>query len=155
MKMNRLILYRWSIALLLILNLATLLYVLGKLPNHDVRPMEGRPFMLLKKLNLSDETMLQIKEFGRLHRQEILELNRIEQEYVYKALTENENLREYENQIAIIENQKIEVTRNHFRDIEKLLDNSQKEAFISIKKDLVRSLFRSKKPEIRHPRPLK
>jgi protein CpxP len=155
MKMNRLILYRWSIALLLILNLATLLYVLGKLPNHDVRPMEGRPFMLLKKLNLSDENFSKVEEFARLHHQKILELNRLEQGIIYLALTENENLSEYDNQISKIENQKIEVTRNHFRDIEKLLDNSQKEAFISIKKDLVRSLFRSKKPEIRHPRPLK
>jgi len=153
--MNRLILYRWSIALLLILNLATLLYVLGKLPNHDVRPMEGRPFMLLKKLNLSDENFSKVEEFARLHHQKILELNRLEQGIIYLALTENENLSEYDNQISKIENQKIEVTRNHFRDIEKLLDNSQKEAFISIKKDLVRSLFRSKKPEIRHPRPLK
>ena len=153
--MNRLILYRWSIALLLILNLATLLYVLGKLPNHDVRPMEGRPFMLLKKLNLSDENFSKVEEFARLHHQKILELNRLEQGIIYLALTENENLSEYDNQISKIENQKIEVTRKHFDEIENLLDDRQKEAFISIKADLVRALFRTKRPPIRHPRPLK
>ena len=153
--MNRLILYRWSIALLLILNLATLLYVLGKLPNHDVRPMEGRPFMLLKKLNLSDENFSKVEEFARLHHQKILELNRLEQGIIYLALTENENLSEYDNQISKIENQKIEVTRKHFDEIENLLDAMQKEAFISIKADLVRALFRTKRPLIRHPRPLK
>jgi len=153
--MNRLILYRWSIALLLILNLATLLYVLGKLPNHDVRPMEGRPFMLLKKLNLSDENFSKVEEFARLHHQKILELNRLEQGFIYQALMEQENLSEYENQIAIIEIQKIEVTREHFNDIENLLDTRQKEAFISIKEDLVRALFRNKRPPIRHPRPSK
>ena len=153
--MNRLILYRWSIALLLILNLATLLYVLGKLPNHDVRPMEGRPFMLLKKLNLSDENFSKVEEFARLHHQKILELNRLEQGIIYLALTENENLSEYDNQISKIENQKIEVTRKHFDEIENLLDARQKEAFISIKADLVRALFRTKRPPIRHPRPLK
>jgi len=152
--MNRLILYRWSIALLLILNLATLLYVLGKLPNHDVRPMEGRPFMLLKKLNLSDENFSKVEEFARLHHQKILELNRLEQGIIYLALTENENLSEYDNQISKIENQKIEVTRKHFDEIENLLDARQKEAFISIKADLVRALFRTKRPPIRRPRPV-
>ena len=152
--MNRLILYRWSIALLLILNLATLLYVLGKLPNHDVRPMEGRPFMLLKKLNLSDENFSKVEEFARLHHQKILELNRLEQGIIYLALTENENLSEYDNQISKIENQKIEVTRKHFDEIENLLDDRQKEAFISIKADLVRALFRTKRPPIRRPRPV-
>ena len=152
--MNRLILYRWSIALLLILNLATLLYVLGKLPNHDVRPMEGRPFMLLKKLNLSDENFSKVEEFARLHHQKILELNRLEQGIIYLALTENENLSEYDNQISKIENQKIEVTRKHFDEIENLLDARQKESFISIKADLVRALFRTKRPPIRRPRPV-
>jgi len=64
-------------------------------------------------------------------------------------------LSEYENQIAIIENQKIEVTREHFDDIENLLDTRQKAAFNSIKEDLVRSLFRAKRPPIRHSRPVK
>lgn len=155
MVMNRVLLYRWSIAFLLILNFLTLFYVFGKLPNHDERPTEGSPIELLRKLNLSDDIILQIKEFGRLHHQEILELNRLEQDFIYKALTENENLKKYENQIAIIENQKIAVTRKHFRDIENLLDSSQKKAFISIKKDFVKALFGSKRPPIKRPNRVK
>lgn len=155
MDMNRLLLYRWCIAVLLILNLSTLIFVLRKLPNHDIKPPEGSPFMLLKQMKLSEDTMLQIKEFGRLHRQEILELNRLEQDYIYMALTENENSEEYKNQISIIENKKIEITREHFSDIENLLNASQKEDFISIKKAIVISLFESKRPPIRHPRPVK
>ncbi len=111
--------------------------------------------MLLRDLNLSDENFLKVEEFARLHHQKILELNRLEQGFIYQALMEQENLSEYENQIAIIEIQKIEVTREHFNDIENLLDTRQKEAFISIKENLVRALFRNKRPPIRHPRPSK
>lgn len=152
--MNRLKLYQWSIALLLVLNLTTLLYVLERSPNHD-RPAKDRPIMLLRDLKLSDEDFSKVEEFARLHHQKILELNRLEQGFIYQALMEQENLSEYKNQIAIIEIQKIEVTREHFDDIENLLDTRQKEAFISIKEDLVRSLFRNKRPPIRHPRPSK
>lgn len=152
--MNRLKLYQWCIALLLVLNLTTLLYVLERSPNHD-RPVNDRPIMLLRDLNLSDENFLKVEEFARLHHQKILELNRLEQEFIYQALMEQENLSEYKNQIAIIEIQKIDVTREHFDDIENLLDTRQKEAFISIKKDLVRALFRNKRPPIRHQRPSK
>ena len=154
MVMNRLKLYQWSVALLLVLNLATLLYVLERSTKHD-RSVNDRPIMLLRDLNLSDENFLKVEEFARLHHQKILELNRLEQGIIYLALTENENLSEYDNQISKIENQKIEVTRKHFDEIENLLDARQKEAFISIKADLVRALFRTKRPLIRHPRPLK
>lgn len=152
--MNRLLLYKWSVALLLILNLATLLYVLRLSPNRDIQLAENGPIILLKELNLSDENFSKVQELGRLHNQKILELNKLEQDLIYQALIEHENFREHENQIAIIEKQKIEVTRKHFRDIENLLDPNQKEAFISIKMDLIKALFRSKRPPIRHPRPL-
>ena len=151
--MNRLKLYQWSVALLLVLNLATLLYVLERSTKHD-RSVNDRPIMLLRDLNLSDENFSKVEEFARLHHQKILELNRLQQGFIYQALMEQENLSEYENQIAIIENQKIEVTREHFDDIENLLDTRQKAAFNSIKEDLVRSLFRTKIP-IRHSRPVK
>lgn len=153
--MNRLKIYQWSVALLLVLNFATLLYVLEISPNHDVRPAKDRPIMLLRDLKLSDEDFSKVEEFARLHHQKILELNRLEIGFIYKALMQQENLIEYKNQIAIIENQKIEVTRKHFDDIENLLDDRQKEAFISIKQDLVRVLFRTKRPPIRRPRPIK
>lgn len=152
--MNRLKLYQWSVALLLVLNLATLLYVLERSTKHD-RSVNDRPIMLLRDLNLSDENFSKVEEFARLHHQKILELNRLQQGFIYQALMEQENLSEYENQIAIIENQKIEVTREHFDDIENLLDTRQKAAFNSIKEDLVRSLFRTKRPPIRHSRPVK
>ena len=152
--MNRLKLYQWSVALLLVLNLATLLYVLERSTKHD-RSVNDRPIMLLRDLNLSDENFSKVEEFARLHHQKILELNRLQQGFIYQALMEQENLSEYENQIAIIENQKIEVTREHFDDIENLLDTRQKAAFNSIKEDLVRSLFRAKRPPIRHSRPVK
>ena len=108
--------------------------------------------MLLKDLNLSDENFSKVEEFARLHHQKILELNRLEQGLIYQALTQNENLSEYDNQICKIENQKIEVTRKHFYEIENLLDDRQKEAFISIKVDLIRALFLTKRP--RRPRPI-
>ena len=152
--MNRLKLYQWSVALLLVLNLATLLYVLERSTIHD-RSVNDRPIMLLRDLNLSDENFLKVEEFARLHHQKILELNRLQQGFIYQALMEQENLSEYENQIAIIENQKIEVTREHFDDIENLLDTRQKATFNSIKEDLVRSLFRAKRPPIRHSSPVK
>jgi|SaaInl6LU_22_DNA_1037377.scaffolds.fasta_scaffold74972_1 hypothetical protein len=150
--MNRLKLYQWSVALLLALNLATLLYVLKRSPNHDDEPAKDRRIMLLKDLNLSDENFSKVEEFARLHHQKILELNRLEQGLIYQALTQNENLSEYDNQICKIENQKIEVTRKHFYEIENLLDDRQKEAFISIKVDLIRALFLTKRP--RRPRPI-
>ena len=150
--MNRLKLYQWSVALLLGLNLATLLYVLKRSPNHDDQSAKDRPIMLFRDLNLSNENFTKVEEFARLHHQKILELNRLEQGFIYQALTENENLSEYENQIGIIENQKIEVTRKHFNEIENLLDAKQKESFIPIKADLIRALFLTKRP--RRPRPI-
>jgi hypothetical protein len=150
--MNRLKLYQWSVALLLGLNLATLLYVLKRSPNHDDQSAKDRPIMLFRDLNLSNENFSKVEEFARLHHQKILELNRLEQGFIYQALTENENLSEYENQIGIIENQKIEVTRKHFNEIENLLDAKQKESFIPIKADLIRALFLTKRP--RRPRPI-
>ena len=153
--MNRLKLYQWSVALLLGLNLATLLYVLKRSPNHDDQSAKDRPIMLFRDLNLSNENFSKVEEFARLHHQKILELNRLQQGFIYQALMEQENLSEYENQIAIIENQKIEVTREHFDDIKNLLDTRQKATFNSIKEDLVRSLFRDKRPPIRHSRPVK
>jgi len=150
--MNRLKLYQWSVALLLGLNLATLLYVLKRSPNHYGQLAKDRPIMLFRDLNLSNENFSKVEEFARLHHQKILELNRLEQGFIYQALTENENLSEYENQIGIIENQKIEVTRKHFNEIENLLDAKQKESFIPIKADLIRALFLTKRP--RRPRPI-
>lgn len=152
--MNRLLLYRWSIAILLILNLVTLIYVTGRYPVHEDRPIEGGPLMIFRKLNMPDETLLKVEELGRLHHQKILELNRLEQDFIFKSLIENEQLEEYKYQIANIENQKIEVTREHFEEIENLLDASQKEAFLSVKKDLVNALFGPKRPPIRHPKNL-
>ena len=93
--------------------------------------------MLFRDLNLSNENFSKVEEFARLHHQKILELNRLEQGFIYQALTENENLREYENQIGIIENQKIEVTRKHFNEIENLLDAKQKESFIFIQRHII------------------
>ena len=153
--MNRLILYRGGIALLLILNFATLLFVLGKLPNNEFRHTVDSPRILLQKLNLSDETLLKVEELGRLHHQKILELNRLEQGFIFKSLMENEQLEEYKFQIANIENQKIVVTREHFKEIENLLDTSQKEAFLSVKKDMVNALFGPKRPPIKHPKKFK
>ena len=150
--MNRLKLYQWSVALLLGLNLATLLYVLKRSPNHYGQLAKDRPIMLFRDLNLSNENFSKVEEFARLHHQKILELNRLEQGFIYQALTENENLSEYENQIGIIENQKIEVTRKHFNEIENLLDAKQKESFIPIKADLIRALFLTKRPL--RPRPI-
>ena len=150
--MNRLKLYQWSVALLLGLNLATLLYVLKRSPNHYDQSAKDRPIMLFRDLNLSNENFSKVEEFARLHHQKILELNRLEQGFIYQALTENKNLSEYENQIGIIENQKIEVTRKHFNEIENLLDAKQKESFIPIKADLIRALFLTKRP--RRPRPI-
>ena len=152
--MNRLLLYRWSIAILLILNLVTLIYVTGRYPIHEDRPVEGGPLMIFRKLNMPDETLLKVEELGRLHHQKILELNRLEQDFIFKSLIENEQLEEYKYQITNIENQKIEVTRDHFEEIENLLDASQKEAFLSVKKDLVNALFGPKRPPIRHPKNL-
>jgi len=152
--MNRLLLYRWSIAILLILNLVTLIYVTGRYPVHEDRPIEGGPLMIFRKLNMPDETLLKVEELGRLHHQKILELNRLEQDFIFKSLIENEQLEEYKYQIANIEIQKIEVTREHFEEIENLLDASQKEAFLSVKKDLVNALFGPKRPPIRHPKNL-
>ena len=149
--MNRLKLYQWSVALLLGLNLATLLYVLKRSPNHDDQSAKDRPIMLFRDLNLSNENFSKVEEFARLHHQKILELNRLEQGFIYQALTENENLSEYENQIGIIENQKIEVTRKHFNEIENLLDAKQKESFIPIKADLIRALFLTKRPRRSRP----
>ena len=150
--MNRLKLYQWSVALLLGLNLATLLYVLKRSPNHYGQSAKDRPIMLFRDLNLSNENFSKVEEFARLHHQKILELNRLEQGFIYQALTENKNLSEYENQIGIIENQKIEVTRKHFNEIENLLDAKQKESFIPIKADLIRALFLTKRPL--RPRPI-
>ena len=150
--MNRLKLYQWSVALLLGLNLATLLYVLKRSPNHYGQLAKDRPIMLFRDLNLSNENFSKVEEFARLHHQKILELNRLEQGFIYQALTENKNLSEYENQIGIIENQKIEVTRKHFNEIENLLDAKQKESFIPIKADLIRALFLTKRPL--RPRPI-
>ena len=152
--MNRLLLYRWSIALLLILNFLTLLFVLGKLPNNEFRHTVDSPRILLRNLNLQDEILLKAEKLGRLHHQKIRELNRIEQDFIFKSLIENEQLEEYKYQITNIENQKIEVTRDHFEEIENLLDASQKEAFLSVKKDLVNALFGPKRPPIRHPKNL-
>lgn len=152
--MNRLLLYRWSIAILLILNLVTLIYVTGRYPIHEDRPVEGGPLMIFRKLNMPDETLLKVEELGRLHHQKILELNRLEQDFIFKSLIENEQLEEYKYQIANIEIQKIEVTREHFEEIENLLDASQKEAFLLVKKDLVNALFGPKRPPIRHPKNL-
>lgn len=152
--MNRLLLYRWSIAILLILNLVTLIYVTGRYPIHEDRPVEGGPLMFFRKLNMPDETLLKVEELGRLHHQKILELNRLEQDFIFKSLIENEQLEEYKYQIANIENKKIEVTREHFKEIEDLLDASQKEAFLLVKKDLVNALFGPKRPPIRHPKNL-
>ena len=152
--MNRLLLYRWSIAILLILNLVTLIYVTGRYPVHEDRPIEGGPLMIFRKLNMPDETLLKVEELGRLHHQKILELNRLEQDFIFKSLIENEQLEEYKYQIANIEIQKIEVTREHFEEIENLLDASQKEAFLLVKKDLVNALFGPKRPPIRHPKNL-
>lgn len=152
--MNRLLLYRWSIAILLILNLVTLIYVTGRYPIHEDRPVEGGPLMIFRKLNMPDETLLKVEELGRLHHQKILELNRLEQDFIFKSLIENEQLEEYKYQIANIENKKIEVTREHFKEIEDLLDASQKEAFLLVKKDLVNALFGPKRPPIRHPKNL-
>ena len=152
--MNRLLLYRWSIAILLILNLVTLIYVTGRYPLHEDRPVEGGPLMIFRKLNMPDETLLKVEELGRLHHQKILELNRLEQDFIFKSLIENEQLEEYKYQIANIEIQKIEVTREHFEEIENLLDASQKEAFLLVKKDLVNALFGPKRPPIRHPKNL-
>ena len=152
--MNRLLLYRWSIAILLILNLVTLIYVTGRYPIHEHRPVEGGPLMIFRKLNMPDETLLKVEELGRLHHQKIRELNRLEQDFIFKSLIENEQLEEYKYQITNIENQKIEVTRDHFEEIENLLDASQKEAFLSVKKDLVNALFGPKRPPIRHPKNL-
>jgi protein CpxP len=149
--MNRLLLYRWSIALLLILNLVTLIYVMGRHPIHEDRPIEGGPLMIFRKLNLSDETLFKVEELGRLHHQKILELNRLEQDFIFKSLIENEQLEEYKYKIANIENQKIEVTRDHFEEIENLLEADQKENFSSVKKDLIKALFGSKRPPTRHP----
>ena len=154
MVMNRLLLYRWSIAILLILNLVTLIYVTGRYPIHEDRPVEGGPLMIFRKLNMPDETLLKVEELGRLHHQKILELNRLEQDFIFKSLIENEQLEEYKYQIANIEIQKIEVTREHFEEIENLLDASQKEAFLLVKKDLVNALFGPKRPPIRHPKNL-
>ena len=148
--MNRLLLYRWSIAILLILNLVTLIYVTGRYPIHEDRPVEGGPLMIFRKLNMPDETLLKVEELGRLHHQKILELNRLEQDFIFKSLIENEQLEEYKYQIANIENQKIEVTREHFEEIENLLDANQKEVFLLVKKDLVNALFGPKRPPIRH-----
>ena len=148
--MNRLTLYRWSIALLLILNFATLLFVLGKLPNSEYRQTVDSPRILLRNLNLPDKILFKAEKLGRLHHQKILELNRLEQDFIFKSLIENEQLEEYKFQIANIENKKIEVTREHFKEIENLLDANQKEAFLLVKKDLVNALFGPKRPPIRH-----
>ena len=98
--MNRLLLYRWSIAILLILNLVTLIYVTGRYPVHEDRPIEGGPLMIFRKLNMPDETLLKVEELGRLHHQKILELNRLEQDFIFKSLIENEQLEEYKYQIG-------------------------------------------------------
>jgi len=87
--MNRLKLYQWSVALLLVLNLATLLYVLERSTKHD-RSVNDRPIMLLRDLNLSDENFLKVEEFARLHHQKILELNRLQQGFIYQALIARE-----------------------------------------------------------------
>ena len=155
MVMNRLLLYRWSIAILLILNLVTLIYVTGRYPLHEDRPLEEGPLMIFRKLNMPDETLLKVEELGRLHHQKILELNRLEQDFIFKSLIENEQLEEYKYQIANIENQKIEVTREHFEEIENLLDARQKENFSSVKSDLIKALFGPKRPPMKHPEPFK
>jgi len=84
--MNRLLLYRWSIALLLILNFLTLLFVLGKLPNNEFRHTVDSPRILLRNLNLQDEILLKAEKLGRLHHQKIRELNRLEQDFIFKSL---------------------------------------------------------------------
>jgi hypothetical protein len=124
---------------------------MGRHPIHEDRPIEGGPLMIFRKLNLSDETLFKVEELGRLHHQKILELNRLEQDFIFKSLIENEQLEEYKYKIANIENQKIEVTRDHFEEIENLLEADQKENFSSVKKDLIKALFGSKRPPTRHP----
>ena len=153
--MNRLLLYRWSIVFLLMLNFITLLFVLGKLPNNEFRHTVDSPRILLRNLNLQDEILLKAEKLARLHHQKIRELNRLEQDFIFKSLIENEQLEEYKYQIANIEIQKIEVTREHFEEIENLLDTRQKENFSSVKSDLIKALFGPKRPPMKHPKPFK
>jgi hypothetical protein len=117
------------------------------------QPSDLSPLYQFKKLNLPHKTYATIERLGGNHHQKILEINRLEQEIIYKSLLEDSELEAYERQIASLEFEKIKITRAHFADIEVLLNDQQKQVFQEIKKELVTALFKSQKPPFRPLRP--
>lgn len=150
--MNRITIYRWSVLVLLILNLGTLGLVLSNPNWKSAEPPPSGPLQLFKKLNLSTKTFEKIQQLGGNHHHQIQELNFQEQDLIYTALV-GEEKEQIESQIAQIERLKIQVTREHFLEIESLLNDEQKELFKAIKKELITALFKNQGPP--RPKPFK
>jgi hypothetical protein len=151
MGMSRLKIYRWGVMLLLISNLLILSWALFHHFRIERPPLHKNPLQLLGGLNLNEEVFQMIQSLGGEHHQQMNELNKREQDYIYKSLlTENEQeLDLYIDEISKIESAKIEITRQHFRDVEELLDSVQLIRFQFIKHEMVTALFQKRKPNNR------
>ncbi len=94
MGMSRLKIYRWGVMLLLISNLLILSWALFHHFRIERPPLHKNPLQLLGGLNLNEEVFQRIQSLGGEHHQQMNELNKREQDYIYKSLlTENEVFR--------------------------------------------------------------
>lgn len=137
--------YKYALGVMLVLNLGVLAFLIFRPPHQSENSKARRGFQneALRILHLDETQITKFKELAKLHNEDMIRIQAAQTPILkqyFDGITKEDN-KSFPNQFLVLEQKKIEVTQQHFKEVKAMLNPSQLPHFEDFIKKATRLLI--------------